>query len=189
MINKNRMFLVVISSLLIVLVSCSNRNVYDELPSNEDLTVAYGKLLKHNKLDRDSSNSFLDVGASFIIYPNNEVEKNLASVYITVCKDEGEAYKYIYNMTTETYDSYKVNSLDSLTKCFSNLQFSSFDILDVVRTGLLAKEGMNKPQISNIRFYINASFNKPEVETTIEDVDFPGNSRTFISDLEANIIQ
>lgn len=186
--KKMNIKLLILFTLSVILPSsCKKNNVYDEMPVGKDLSIAYEKLLKQNKLEKDSTESIYDIGASFVIYPDNKVEQNQTSVYIIVSQNKKGVYKYIYNMTTDRFDSYKVNSVDSVEKLFAHQVFSSFEILDIVRDSLLQKSSMPNPQITNIRFYINSALNKPEVEGIIEDVYKPNNSKIFISDINGNI--
>lgn len=184
--RKNTIFAAVFSLFIILLISCKNNNVYDEMPTGKELTVAYEKLLKQNKLVKDSSASFFDIGASFVIYPDNKVEQNQASVYIIVSQPSKGVYKYLYNMTTDKFDSYQLNSADSLGVLFSHQIFPSFDQLDAVRDSLVRRGEINKPQISNLRFYINQVSTRPEIEVIMEDVDNPDNSQIYISDINNN---
>ncbi len=184
--RKNTIFAAVFSLFIILLISCKNNNVYDEMPAGKELTVAYEKLLNQNKLVKDSSASFFDIGASFVIYPDNKVEQNQASVYIIVSQPSKGVYKYLYNMTTDKFDSYQLNSADSLGVLFSHQLFPSFDQLDAVRDSLLRRGEINNPQISNLRFYINSVSSRPEVEVIMEDVDNPDNSQIYISDINNN---
>lgn len=159
------------------------------MPAGKDLTIAYKKLLKQNKLEKDSTESFLDIGASFIIYPDNKVDQNQSSVYVIVSQKEKGVYKYIYNLTTDKFDSYSLNSVDSLGQLFAHQIFPSFESMDAIRGGLLKNTGMSAPQITSIRFYINFVLNKPEIETIIEDVESPDNSKIFVSDINGNLIK
>lgn len=186
--RKNTIFTAVFSLFIILLISCKNNNVYDEMPTGKELAVAYEKLLKQNNLVRDSSASFFDIGASFVIYPDNKVEQNQASVYITASQPNRGVCRYIYNMTTDKFDSYQLNYADSLGVLFSRQIFPSFEQLDVVRGSLLRRKEVNHPQISNIRFYMNSLSIKPEIEVIVEDVENPDSSQIYISDINGNII-
>lgn len=164
-----------------LLVSCHKNTIYDDMPAGSHLSVAYNKLLKKNKLERDSTASFVDIGANFVIYPDNKVEQNQASVYIVFSQKEKGVFKYIYNMTTDKFDSYEVNWNDSLGSLFPHQLFPSFESLDAIRDSLLREVGISNPQIANIRFYINPALNRPEIETIVEDTDNPANSKVVVS--------
>lgn len=165
-----------------LLFSCKNDNVYDEMPVGKDLAVAYEKLLKQNKLTKDSTECFLEIGSNFVIYPDNKVEQNQASVYIIVDQKGKGLYKYIYNMTSDKFDSYNVKMEDdSVSGFFAHQIFPSFESLDIVRDSLLKKSEIANPKIANLRFYISPLSNRPEVEAVVEDIDNPDNSKTITS--------
>lgn len=182
--KKNVLISIVSCLFILLLVSCRKNTIYDEMPQGKDLTVAYDKLLKKNKLEKDSTASFVDIGANFVIYPDNKVEQNQASVYVVFSRKEKGVFKYIYNMTTGKFDSYEVNSVDSLSQLFPHQVFPSFERLDLVRESLLKQSDISNPQIASIRFYINPVLNKSEIETIIEDIDNPNNSKVIISAIE-----
>lgn len=187
--KENILFTTVFCLFILLLASCKKNNIYDEMPLGKDLTIAYEKLLKEYKLEKDSTKSFYEIGASFVVYPDNKVEQNQASVYIIVEQKDKGYYKYIYNMTTDKLDSYSVNIADSFGPVFAHQLFPSFENLDFVRDSLLKKAEMVNPQIANLRFYINSDSGKPEIEAIIEDVKNPDNSKTLVSDISGHIIQ
>lgn len=154
------------------------------MPVGKDLTVAYEKLLKQNKLEKDSSECLFEIGSNFVLYPDNKVEQNQASVYIVVEQKGKGLYKYIYNMTTDKFDSYNVNTADSASILFSHQIFPSFESLDAVRERLVKKADIANPKVANLRFYMNPASHKTEVEAIVEDVDNPHNSKTVVSGLE-----
>ncbi|PXV63339.1 hypothetical protein CLV62_11456 [Dysgonomonas alginatilytica] len=177
--KKNIIFPAFCVLVVCLLFSCKSDNIYDEMPAGKELTVAYEKLLKQNKLAKDSTECFLEIGSNFVIYPDNKVEQNQAAVYIIVERRGKGLYKYIYNMTSDKFDSYNISPADSVGGLFSHRIFPSFEDLDAVRDSLLKKSEIANPKIANLRFYISESSRKPEVEAIVEDIDNPGNSKTI----------